>query len=99
MKRKQWSTHYADSKFSLHIRYRDPECRRCSAPTSDCSHFWGRSHSATRFSEENCIGLCRPCHDLWEHHKNNEYKEWMISWLGQARYDALERRADRKSVV
>lgn len=92
-KMKTWSTQTADKYFSRYIRDRDPSCRRCGAYTSDCSHFWGRGHSGTRFDPENCIGLCRPCHDLWEHQKNNEYKEWMISWLGKEKYEALERRA------
>ncbi len=29
----------------------------------------------------------------WEHQKNNEYREWMIDWMGKEAYEALERRA------
>lgn len=91
---KPWTTDYADKKFSLYIRTRDPMCRRCLVvPSRDNSHYWARGHSATRFDPENCIGLCRPCHDEWEHLKNYEYKEWMLNWLGREKYDALERRA------
>ena len=91
---KQWKCATADSNFSKHIRTRDPMCRRCLyAPTSDCSHYWRRERSATRFDPKNCIGLCRSCHDLWEHKKNNEYKDFMVNWLGQEEYDLLERRA------
>lgn len=94
MKKKVWTTTTADKKFSVYIRTRDPKCMRCNREaTSDCSHFWGRGHSATRYDPENCIGLCRPCHDYWEHQKNYEYKEWMLDWLGKKRYEALERRA------
>lgn len=84
----------ADKSFSLFIRTRDPMCRRCIfKPSSDCSHFWGRGNSGTRYDPKNCIGLCRPCHDYWEHQKNNEYKEWMLKWLGPKEYELLERRA------
>lgn len=98
-KRGIWSTTTADSKFSLFIRQRDGACKRCGAKEYlTCSHFWMRSHSATRFDPENCIALCagpysNQCHETWEHRKNYEYKEWMIGWLGQDKYDALERRA------
>lgn len=91
---KVWSTATADARFSRYIRNRDPMCRLCLViPTSDNSHFWGRGHSATRFDPKNCIGICRPCHDSYEHKKNNEYKDWMINWLGIEEYEALERRA------
>lgn len=91
---KIWKTTYADKLFSEYIRKRDPNCRIClHAPTNDNSHFWGRGHSGTRFDPQNCIGLCRRCHDKYEHLKNNEYKDWMVRWLGQVEYDALEGRA------
>lgn len=91
---RDWGTRYADSLFSKHIRTRDPMCRRCwVVPSDDNSHFWGRGHSATRFDPKNCIGLCRPCHDIWEHQKNNEYRKFMVNWLGKEEYEALEHRA------
>ncbi len=89
-----WRTPHADTLFSRYIRYRDKCCLRCR--TTDgltCSHFWGRGHSSTRFDPENCIALCGMCHSEWEHLKNNDYKLFMIKWLGQEKYDALEKKA------
>jgi hypothetical protein len=84
----------ADGKFSVWIRHRDPMCRRCRiVPSSDCSHYWKRGDSGTRFDPKNCVGLCRDCHTIWERQKNNEYKAFMIEWLGKEEYDALETRA------
>lgn len=91
---KVWKTKYADEKFSEFIRARDPICKRCdAAPSRDNSHYWKRGHSGTRFDPRNCVGLCRPCHDLWEHRKNDEYKDFMVSLLGPEEYDAVEKRA------
>lgn len=93
-KAKKWTTKYVDDVFSKEIRERDPLCRRDKCgPSSDCSHFWGRGHSATRFDRENCIGLARKCHDIWEHQKNTEYRQFMIDWLGEKKYLELELRA------
>lgn len=93
-KPKVWSTKTADARFSVFVRTRDPICRICLVtPTKDNSHFWGRGNSATRFDPKNCIGLCRPCHDKYEHLKNYEYREWMLKWLGADEYNLLERRA------
>ncbi len=81
----------ADKEFSLKIRERDPICKRCKwRPTSDCSHYWERLHSATRFDDRNADGLCRECHGIWEGRKNG-YKEFKIKQLGKKVYAELER--------
>jgi hypothetical protein len=92
---KLWSTGYADDKFSLWIRARDGKCRRCGSSSKplDCSHYWKRGDSGTRYDPLNCVAVCRDCHTIWERQQNNEYKAFMVDWLGQEEYDALERRA------
>lgn len=92
-------TSTADTSFSIFIRQRDGKCLRCGITESlTCSHFWPRGHSGTRFDPKNCITLCQGpysnrCHDEWEIRKNQEYKDFMLNWLGQEEYDALEKRA------
>ena len=87
----------ADSTFSLYIRTRDKwTCQRChtvyTPPTSGlhCSHYFGRGRESTRFEPDNCIALCFGCHRLWGHgDQRDSYKEFMIDWLGQRRFDTL----------
>lgn len=87
-------TEKADKKFSRWIRNRDKKCLKClSRPSTDCSHFFGRSNSATRYDPKNCIGLCRQCHMDWEGPKY-EYKKWMFEWLGEEEYKLLEKRGN-----
>lgn len=92
---KVWGTPYADSKFSLWIRARDGKCRRCLSADKplDNSHYWRRDMKGTRFSPENCVALCRDCHTIWERQQNQEYKDFMIAWLGTQKYEDLEKRA------
>lgn len=59
----------------------------------DCSHYWKRGDSGTRFDPKNCVALCRNCHTAWEKQQNLEYKAFMIKWLGLKEYEELERRA------
>jgi len=94
-KEKIWVLKYADNKFSLFIRKRDGKCRRCLDTTKplDCSHYWRRDMKGTRFDPNNCVALCRDCHTIWERQQNQEYKNFMIEWLGLPEYEALERRA------
>lgn len=92
-------TSTADTSFSLFIRKRDGKCLRCGTTENlTCSHYWGRGNSSTRFDPLNCITLCQGpysngCHDEWEIRKNQEYKDFMISWLGKEGYDTLEGKA------
>lgn len=92
---KVWKTNYADSRFSQFIRERDGRCMRCRRTDKplDCSHYWKRGDSATRFDPLNCIALCRDCHTIWERRKNYEYREYMLKTLGEEAYTALEIRA------
>lgn len=59
------------------------------------SHYWSRSHNATRYDEDNCDLLCTlPCHQYWGHGEGrSEYTEYMIKKLGKEGYDALDARA------
>lgn len=94
--RKLWSMKKADQEFSKFIRERDGNCQRCGTTENlTCSHFWGRSHKATRYDPNNCVAVCwMPCHKYhWEKEKQGDYRDFMISWLGEEEYAALERRA------
>lgn len=91
----KWTSKKADTAFSIWIRERDGKCKRCGKfGKLTNSHFWGRTHSATRYDPENCDAFCwLPCHYQWEHEKQGAYRDFKINQLGQERYDALERRA------
>lgn len=97
MKKKLWSTKNADNKFSLWIRARDGKCLRCNRTEMlQNSHFWARANSATRYSPENCITLCYPCHYGnksygWEYAKQGEYRNFMLNMLGEDEYENLYR--------
>lgn len=103
---KIWTYRNADKLFSDYIRQRDGwNCRRCSKNFEHRtgqlhnSHFWGRGRMITRFDPENCIALCFHCHKFkMENEKQGEYKGLMVKWLGQDRYDALEKRANQEII-
>lgn len=88
---------YTDRRYSDYIRIRDGWiCQRCGRDFSEKkgslenSHYWGRWHENTRFDNENCIALCKYCHDLWGHGEGHEdYTAHMIKLLGQDGFDKL----------
>ena len=98
MKRENWSTAKADKIFSLFIRERDRHCFFCNNPASQCSHFWGRANSATRYDPENCDGICGGCHMRHEGNKQGLYREMKLKQLGKERYNKLYNRAHYPTV-
>jgi 5-methylcytosine-specific restriction endonuclease McrA len=96
-KKKIWRTITADRKFSDYIRKRDGKCIRCGKISNlQCSHFWSRIHSSTRFDPENCDTLCYPCHygnlDGWEYDQAGAYRDFKIKQLGLKKFNKLDKK-------
>ena len=92
-KPKLWSSHKADTEFSLFIRRRDGKCVRCGNKNFlQNSHYWSRVHSSVRYDPENCDTLCAKHHFEWEYDKQGAYRLWKIEQLGEERYALLEHR-------
>lgn len=100
LKRKPTSVKKADTLFSKYIRERDGKCVKCGKTEYlQCSHFWPRAISHTRFDPENCDTLCYGCHygdryHGWEYAKQGAYRTFKIEQLGEERYKALEERSN-----
>lgn len=98
LKKKKTSVKKADALFSKWVRDRDGKCVRCGKTEHlQCSHFWPRAASHTRFDPENCDTLCYGCHygdryHGWEYAKQGEYRTFKISQLGEEKYRKLEER-------
>jgi len=88
-----WTSKKADEQFSKFIRERDKLCYFCPNKATQNSHFWGRGNSSTRYDPLNCDGICGGCHMTHEGSKQGLYRDKKIRQLGQAGYDALERKA------
>jgi len=88
-----WSSAKADKVFSRFIRDRDKRCFFCSNPATQCSHFWGRGNSATRYDPENCDGICGGCHMRHEGNKQGLYAQLKLKQLGELGYMKLATRA------
>lgn len=86
-----WTTAKSDGVFSRKILLRDPTCARCgNTRSTDCSHFWKRDCSGTRFDPRNGDGVCRECHRWWDEHRD-EYVEFKRKQLGMREYIELQR--------
>lgn len=101
----KWNLERADSKFSKFVRNRDRKCMNpwcicglnyIGVPIEllQCSHYYDRGIWLVRFDPDNCIALGPRCHQLWEDDKQGRYREFMIRWLGDKKFKALEKRVD-----
>jgi|SRR3990167_1892752 len=95
----------ADILFSKYLRQKIGHCEVCGNKESiQVSHFYGRRHENTRFSEENCDILCYYHHQYFSENPN-EYVEWKKRKLGEKRYKLLEiavntyRKKDDKLII
>lgn len=83
-------------------------CQRCLSPKHDilkeddsifpawkqlqCSHLWGRRNRATRWDQDNCVGLCSGCHAYFTANPI-EHQDWFREHLGEERFEQLQLRA------
>lgn len=84
-----------DIRTSNAVRARDKACRRCGETSGlDAAHIMSRRYKATRHDMEtpNIIALCRSCHK-WNHDYPQEFEEWVISWMGEQKYEELRQKA------
>lgn len=75
-----------------------PGCAERDIKRLQCSHFFARAISSTRFDPYNCIALCYKHHygdriNGWEYNKHADYRDFMLSWLGDIEYAELCKRA------
>jgi len=82
----------ADVEFSKAIRAASENCERCHKPADDCSHYYGRRNSSTRYAVDNCSALCRGCHN-WLGEHPHEHHVFMVNKLGEGGYDLLVEKA------
>lgn len=100
---KIWSSKLADKKFSEAVRSvgvcQRPDCPYCKNQPGfkglQCSHFWGRNHSSTRYDFDNCDCFCAGTHFMWEGEKAGCYREYMLKKLGKKKYKLLEEKHNK----
>ena len=87
-----------DILFSKYVRTKAGwRCERCGNTPKPrglhCHHFHRRRKKSTRYDEDNCIALCRGCHQYLGENRDEE-EALMVQRLGQERFDLLNVRAE-----
>ena len=90
-----------DRVFSLYIRLRDADdmgmirCISCGRKMPfrhfDAGHYFSRSHTSTRWDEDNVHAECIECNRFAQNHLEG-YRENLIDKIGLRRLNALEER-------
>jgi len=78
-----------DDLMSIKVRTRDGyKCRKCGRGKTAHHHIFTKTRLTTRWDENNGLALCFYCHRN-AHAAAEEFRSWVISWMGQTEYDAL----------
>jgi hypothetical protein len=77
--------------WSLATRLRDRQCRYCGSEQSlSAHHIRVKRHTITKFSLDNSLTLCWPCHSLQK--LNPElFHDRIIEIIGQRKYNHLKK--------
>lgn len=96
---KKQLTSKLDKIFSLYIRLRDTDengyfkCPTCGKiktfKQADCSHYWSRKHTSTRWNEENCCAECSYDNRMNSSHLDGLGK-YLKKKLGEQKFQMLE---------
>lgn len=67
---------------------RDIFCRApgCGNLATAGHHIFGRGNLATAFDPRYCIGMCVDCHVPWAHKEPDEFRYWVLGWMGAEEY-------------
>lgn len=77
------------------LKLRGERCEYCGRVGKvEVSHFHGRRHENTRFSEKNCSLICN-YHHRYFHENPSIYTEWMQKKLGNQEFKKLTLEANR----
>lgn len=96
-----------DAIMSKRVRERDGHCcRHCGRVRGVYGrydkkghvfhhHIFTKARLSTRWTLENGVTLCYHCH-VWAHAAGEEFREWILSFMDQAEYDALYLRSQMR---
>ena len=78
----------------LRIRAKN-RCQRCGSSSSSCNwhHIFSRRYIITRWDEDNLLLLCFGCHFNYAHSKIEEFRDFVISKMGEGKYMLLKQKA------
>lgn len=77
--------------WSKAVKVRDGyKCAYCGAKDNlESHHIFSRRHAITKYDMDNGVTLCKYHHTMIE--KSYDLKQWLINWVGQDKYNELDR--------
>lgn len=72
---------------------RYPDCVFCHRETTDTAHIISRKAHSVRWNPDNIVRACHWCHIEWGHRHPRDFMNWARDFLGEERFDRLNRSA------
>ena len=84
-----------DIAFAKYVVRRDKCCITCGKTTTlQCSHFFGRRSSGTRWDIQNCNAQCAGCHLQYHNLSPMPYTRSLIERIGTESFERLEQKSN-----
>lgn len=87
-----------DKYWSIVVKQRDGhECQveGCTKNNVNAHHIFSRKNHSTRWDVSNGISLCFYHHMRWAHVEYEQFRDFVINWMGKKPFEALKERAGR----
>lgn len=73
------------------VRY--PDCVCCHYAATDTVHIFVRKSHSVRWEPDNILRMCDSCHRNFAHKHPSRFMDWAQRFLGEERFDRLNRKA------
>jgi hypothetical protein len=86
-----------DKLWSKVVRQRDGnECviEGCHADSCHAHHVFSRKNISVRFDISNGISLCFKHHFHWAHTNYEEFRDFIIGWMGKKEFELLKAKSN-----
>jgi len=65
-------------------------CQRCDSPATQAHHIFSRRYQAVRYEVNNGVSLCYPCHIYWAHSEHEKFRDFILGWMGEQKFNLLK---------
>lgn len=72
-----------------------PDCVYCHHEATDTVHIFTRKSHSVRWNLNNILRMCADCHRTFAHGTPDKFMSWAREFIGEERFDELNRLAHR----
>lgn len=85
-----------DKLWAIVVKQRDGyQCVVCGKDPVSAHHIFSRKNHSTRWEISNGVSLCFWHHLRWAHVEYEQFRDFVMAWMGKREFEAIKERAAR----